>query len=142
MQINFGCDFLSQKSADATAQRRPEMTKAMAELQEKYKDDPAGRAEARRKLFAEMGRGMVRATLDDVVAHIDHVVKIASVDAVGLGSDFDGVGCVPEGLDDVSKWPNLTRGLLERGYSPADIRKIYGGNLLRVMRAAERVAGR
>jgi membrane dipeptidase len=142
MQINFGCDFLSQKSADATAQRRPEMSKAMAELQEKYKDDPAGRAEARKKLFAEMGRGMARATLDDVVAHIDHVVKIASVDAVGLGSDFDGVGCVPEGLDDVSKWRNLTRALLERGYSPADIRKIYGGNLLRVMRAAEKAAGR
>ena len=84
-----------------------------------------------------MGRGMVRATLDDVVAHIDHVVKIAGVDAVGLGSDFDGVGCVPEGLDDVSKWPNLTRALLERGYSASDIRKIYGGNLLRVMHAAE-----
>ncbi|MDP8979085.1 MAG: dipeptidase [Acidobacteriota bacterium] len=139
MQINFGCDFLSQKAADESEKRRPQIMAAMTELAEKYKDDPAGRAEARKKLFADMGRGMVRATLEDVVAHIDHVVKIAGVDAVGLGSDFDGVGCVPEGLDDVSKWPNLTRALLERGYSAGDIRKIYGGNLLRVMRATETV---
>ena len=77
------------------------------------------------------------ATLADVVAHIDHIVKIAGVDAVGIGSDFDGVDCAPEGLDDVSKFPNLTRALLEKGYSAEDIRKIYGGNSLRVMRAVE-----
>ncbi len=81
-----------------------------------------------------------RATLDDVVAHIDHVVKLAGVDAVGLGSDFDGIGCTPAGLDDVSKFPSLTRALLEKGYSPEQIRKIYGGNTLRLMRAVERVS--
>src|SRR5437870_3061485 len=83
-----------------------------------------------------------RATLDDLVAHIDHVVKLVGVDYVGLGSDFDGVQSVPEGMDDVSKLPNLTRALLEKGYSAGDIRKIYGGNLLRVMRAVEKTAGR
>ena len=77
------------------------------------------------------------ATLADVVAHIDHVVKIAGIDAVGIGSDFDGVTCTPTGLEDVSKFPNLTRALLEKGYTPADIRKIYGGNTLRLMRAVE-----
>ena len=81
-----------------------------------------------------------RATLDDVVAHIDHIRKIAGIDAIGIGSDFDGIDCVPVGLEDVSKYPNLTRALLEEGYSAADIRKIYGGNLLRVMRAVEHVA--
>ena len=81
-----------------------------------------------------------RATLADVVAHIDHVVKIAGVDAVGIGSDFDGVSCTPVGLDDVSKFPYLTRALLEKGYSAPDIRKIYGGNLLRMMRAVEKTA--
>ena len=75
-----------------------------------------------------------------MVAHIDHVRKIAGVNAIGMGSDFDGIGCAPEGLDDVSKWPNLTRALLEKGYSAEDIRKIYGGNLLRVMRGVEAVA--
>jgi len=77
------------------------------------------------------------ATLADVVNHIDHVGKIAGIDAVGIGSDFDGIECAPQGLDDVSKFPNLTRALLEKGYTASDIRKIYGGNLLRVMRAAE-----
>jgi membrane dipeptidase len=77
------------------------------------------------------------ATLADVVKHIDHVVQIAGIDAVGIGSDFDGVDCVPTGLEDVSKFPNLTRALLEKGYTAEQIRKIYGGNILRVMRAAE-----
>jgi membrane dipeptidase len=80
---------------------------------------------------------MVRASLADVVAHIGHVRKIAGIDAVGIGSDFDGVGCTPAGLDDVSKFPNLTRALLEKGYTPADIVKIYGGNTQRLMRAVQ-----
>jgi membrane dipeptidase len=80
------------------------------------------------------------ATLDDVVKHIDHIRKIAGIDAIGIGSDFDGIDCVPVGLEDVSKFPNLTRALLEKGYSAEDIRKIYGGNLLRVMKAVEKVA--
>jgi membrane dipeptidase len=83
-----------------------------------------------------------RATLADVVAHIDHIRKIAGVDALGIGSDFDGVNCTPAGLEDVSKFPNLTRALLEKGYSAAEIRKIYGGNLLRVMRAVEKSAAK
>ena len=77
------------------------------------------------------------AKLADVVAHIDHMVKVAGIDAVGIGSDFDGIQCAPVGLEDVSKFPKLTRALLEKGYSAADIRKIYGVNLLRVMRSAE-----
>src|SRR5215472_16715124 len=83
-----------------------------------------------------------RATLADVVNHIDHIRKIAGIDAIGIGSDFDGIECTPEGLDDVSKFPNLTRALLEKGYSAEDIRKIYGGNFLRVMRAVEMAAGK
>jgi membrane dipeptidase len=81
-----------------------------------------------------------RATLSDVVKHIDHVVKIAGIDAAGIGSDYDGVNCVPEGLEDVSKFPSLTRALLEKGYSDDAIRKIYGGNILRVMRAVEKAS--
>lgn len=140
VQVNFSCDFLSQKAADAEAQ-------ANQALQEKFRRETQGRnltaqerRELMRKLREDAGIKPVRATLDDVVAHIDHVVKIAGVDYVGIGSDFDGIGCTPEGLDDVSKYPNLTRALLEKGYTAEDIRKIYGGNLLRVMRAVEKVA--
>ena len=83
-----------------------------------------------------------QATLADVVAHIDHIKEVAGIDAIGLGTDFDGIDCAPEGLDDVSKFPNLTRALLERGYSSNDIKKIYGGNTLRLMRAVEQAAAR
>ena len=78
------------------------------------------------------------ATLDNVLDHIDHVVALAGVDHVGIGSDFDGVGdSLPVGLKDVSAYPNLIKGLLDRGYSEADIRKILGENLLRVWQAVE-----
>jgi membrane dipeptidase len=82
----------------------------------------------------------VRATLADVVAHVDHARQVGGIDAVGIGTDFDGITCTPEGFDDVSKFPALTRALLEKGYSPADIKKIYGGNTLRLMRQVEKVA--
>lgn len=82
------------------------------------------------------------ATVEDVVAHIDHAVKVGGIDAVGIGSDFDGIDHVPAGLEDVSKFPNLTRALMEKGYSAADLRKIYGGNTLRLMREVEAAARR
>lgn len=110
IHINFNCEFLSQKTADAQ----------------------------KGKTEKERDRNILPATLSDVVGHIDHVVKLAGIDAVGIGSDFDGVKCTPTGLEDVSKFPHLTRALLERGYSPDDIRKMYGGNTLRVMRAVEK----
>jgi membrane dipeptidase len=69
-------------------------------------------------------------------------VEIAGVDSVGLGSDFDGIGCAPEGLDSVDKWPNLTRALLEEGFTAPEIRKIYGGNTLRLMEDVERAAAK
>jgi membrane dipeptidase len=90
-------------------------------------------------LVAKPEGAKASATLADVVAHIDHAVKLGGVGAVGIGSDFDGIQCSPTGLDDVSKFPNLTRALLEKGYSADDIRKIYGGNTLRLLRAVEKV---
>ena len=75
------------------------------------------------------------ATLEDAVAHIDHVVKVAGVDHVGIGSDFDGISSVPAGLEDMSKMPHLTAALFKRGYKEADLKKILGGNHLRVLRA-------
>ncbi len=126
IQINFSCDFLSQKTADAEQAILPKLHAA-----ESAND---------RALVAELGKGLPRATLSDVVAHIDHAVKIAGVGAVGLGSDFNGVSCTPAGLDDVSKFPNLTRALLDKGYTQSEIAQIYGGNTLRLMRAVEAAA--
>lgn len=142
IQINFYCQFLSQKAADATAASRLRVAAALRTLNTKFKNDPQGLKEARQRTLRDLQRDFppVRATLEDVVAQIDHVVKLVGVDYVGLGSDFDGIDCTPVGLSDVSMWPNLTRALLERGYTQSDIQKIYGENLLRVMSANERVA--
>jgi membrane dipeptidase len=83
-----------------------------------------------------------RATIADVADHIDHIKKVAGIDHIGLGGDFDGISSVVEGLEDVSTYPALTAELLRRGYTDADIKKILATNMLRVMRAAEKVSAR
>lgn len=74
------------------------------------------------------------ATLEDVADHIDHAVEIAGIDCVGIGSDFDGISGTVNGLEDVSKMPAPVAVLLKRGYAESDLKKILGGNLLRVVR--------
>jgi membrane dipeptidase len=140
VQVNFYCGFISQKFRDNDAADTKALDARMAK-------ETAGKnlSEPDRQVLSEKLRkelGLSRATLADVVDHIDHIRKIAGIDAIGIGGDFDGVSCTPVGLDDVSKYPNLTRALLEKGYSAEDIRKIYGGNFLRVMRAVEAAAGK
>jgi membrane dipeptidase len=82
-----------------------------------------------------------RPPLSSLIDHIDHIAKVAGVDHVGLGSDFDGVsGATPQGIDSAADLPKITQALLDRGYSADDIRKILGGNLLRVFRQAEQVS--
>ena len=83
---------------------------------------------------------MPRGTIADVADHIDHIVKVAGIDHVGIGSDFDGITAWPVGLEDVSCYPRLTEELLRRGYSEADVHKILGGNVLRAFREAGEVA--
>jgi membrane dipeptidase len=83
-----------------------------------------------------------RATVADAADHIDHIRKVAGIDHIGIGGDFDGITSVPEGLEDVSKYPNLTAELLRRGYKDDEIKKILGLNLLRVWKAAEGVSAK
>jgi membrane dipeptidase len=82
------------------------------------------------------------ATVSDAADHIDHIRKVAGIDHIGIGGDFDGITSVPQGLEDVSKYPALTAELLRRGYKDDDIKKILGLNILRVMRAAEGVSAK
>lgn len=139
MQINFDCSYLSQRYNDEARPLQEKRHAEYAKIQEIT--DPAAREEALKKLREEMAAESPKpATLDDVVAQIDHAVKIGGIDHVGIGTDFDGVGCVPAELSSYDKFPALTRALLEKGYSADDIKKIYGGNLLRVMRAVEQRA--
>jgi len=79
-------------------------------------------------------------TVHDVADHVDHIVKVAGIDHVGIGSDYDGIDSAPKQLEDVGCYPNLTQALMDRGYTKEQILKVLGGNTLRVMRAAEKVA--
>ena len=88
------------------------------------------------------GQAPPKATLAQVADHIDHIRKVAGIDHIGLGGDFDGITQVVEGLEDVSKYPALTAELIKRGYKDEDLRKILGLNVLRVMKQAEAVAAR
>ena len=81
-----------------------------------------------------------RAAIVDVADHIDHIRKVAGIDHIGLGGDFDGITSVVDGLEDVSKYPALTSELLRRGYKDDDVKKILGLNILRVMRSVEKVS--
>ena len=79
----------------------------------------------------------LRPPLSLLLDHLDHIVKLIGVEGVGIGSDFDGIESTPQGLDDVADTPNITKGLLERGYSKKEVKKILGGNFLRIFEAAQ-----
>ncbi|MEJ2274660.1 MAG: dipeptidase [Woeseiaceae bacterium] len=135
IQINFGSMFITQAALDYSEARtaagkaylaaNPDLTETFL-----YREYP--------EIYAAEHGPLPFASLDDVLDHFDHVVDIAGIDHVGIGSDYDGVGdALPKGLKDVASYPNLIAGLLRRGYSEDDVRKILGENLLRVWTAVE-----
>ena len=115
----------------------------MAAVERRMTDDGVSLRQLWRYVYDEKKRrGLPGATLDDVLDHVDHAVQVAGIEHVGLGSDFDGVFDLPAGLEDVTRLPYVTHGLLQRGYSEAAIYQILGGNTLRVLEAAEKTAAR
>jgi membrane dipeptidase len=130
--INFGEGFLNPKDAEMLKKMIAAISFQVPDLTGKELDDYAAK-ELERDMTPAKG---IAATIDDVVAHIDHAVKVAGIDHVGIGSDFDGISGPPKGLEDISKMPYLVAALLRKGYSDEDVKKIMGGNTLRVMRAA------
>ncbi|MBS1813891.1 MAG: dipeptidase [Acidobacteria bacterium] len=136
ININFGCDFLSQTYWDKKKAIRPKMHEEFKKLRDIK--DPEERDAKEDAIEEQLMAGTPRPTVADVAAHIDHAVQIAGIDHVGIGTDFDGVGpCVPKGVASYAEFPNLTRALLERGYTAVEIKKIYGGNMIAVMRKVE-----
>jgi membrane dipeptidase len=141
VQVNFYSAFVDTITVSPQNEERNQRLKAQqGELNEKYKDDPERLAEESDKLEAQ--NPLPPLPISKLIDHIDHIVKVAGVDHVGLGPDFDGANDFPEGARDVSMFPNITYELLKRGYSEQDIRKILGGNLLRVLSQAEMVSKR
>jgi membrane dipeptidase len=129
IQINFGSDFLDIESQESSKNINEKFQKELAEKGLTMKDSAA-------KPFMEQFKKdnpYKFSTLEMVADHIDHVVDLVGIDHVGLGSDYDGVGdSLPEGLKDVSDYPNLIAELLRRGYSDEDIAKICYKNVFRV----------
>lgn len=133
VMINFYSGFLVPEGARVT--RR--MFEVARDLRAKYPDETQYN-EALRQWLKD--NDYPAGTVHTIVDHIEHVVRVAGVDHVGLGSDFDGVTRLPAQMDDVSHYPYITQELLNRGYKEEDVRKILGGNLMRVFRDAERVS--
>lgn len=147
IQINYHIGFLSQEFRDAE-KANPQLEKEIeAEMKKRCGEIEACQLLEREKIVRELvAQGKLpRVNWTRIIDHIDHAVKIAGADHVGLGSDFDGAN-MPYGMDDASHVPQITNALLENGYSESDIQKILGGNSLRVMEqveaAAKRLGGR
>jgi membrane dipeptidase len=141
IQINYHIGFLSQQFQDAS-KAHPELGKEIeAESKKRCGDNEACQLIEADKITRDMvAQGKLpRVDWTEIIKHIDHAVKLAGVDHVGLGSDFDGAD-MPYGMEDVSDIPQITNALLAKGYSPADVRKILGGNTLRLMQDVEAAA--
>ncbi len=134
VMVNFYSGFLTPEGARAMQL----MFEKGRELKKQFPDDDAKYREAFRAWAKQNDypAGDVR----DIADHIDHIVKVAGIDHVGIGSDFDGVPKLPKQMDDVSCYPLLTQLLLDRGYTKQQIHKVLGGNLMRAFAAAEKVS--
>lgn len=131
VMVVYHLPFIDREYYEAWVKIRPELAEFGMELQEKYpgkQNIPRWREEGRKFLATRMPK----VSWTRIVDHIDHIVETAGVDHVGIGSDFDGA-IMPEGMEDCSNLPKITEELLRRGYSEPDIKKVLGGNILRVM---------
>jgi len=142
VQVNFFNGFDDEDFRKAIAAQAKDQAAAV----QKYMDEL--KAEGKLVNYVEVDRierewmaKIPRPPLKSLIDHIDHIAKVAGIDHVGLGSDFDGVsGATPQGIDSAADLPKVTQALLDRGYSAEDIKKILGGNLMRVFREVESVS--
>ena len=142
VMINYHAAFLSEEFRVASEKQSGDVVAEMAALSKKCGGNEACTTlEGERLDHEAMQKGTLpKVGWEKIIEHIDHAVKVAGADHVGLGSDFDGA-TMPLGMEDASKLPKITDALIKKGYSDADVEKILGGNLLRVMERVERVKG-
>ncbi len=133
VMVNFFSGFVVPESA----KRMQKLFDVSRELRKKYPNE-----EDHRKAFQNWRRKnpIDPGTIHDLVDHIDHIVRVAGVDHVGIGSDFDGVSVLPKQLEDVATYPLITQALLDRGYTEKEVGKVMSGNIMRVIREADRLA--
>ncbi len=143
IMINYNAAFLSEEFRVASEKANGNVASIQAEMSAKCGGDEAcATMESERRDHRAMTAGQLPGVRwEQIVEHIDHAVKVAGADHVGLGSDFDGA-TMPFGMEDASKLPAITDALVKKGYSDRDVEKILGGNMLRVMEAVEKAANR
>ncbi len=137
VMINFFNDFVNPIDARRSLQR----SATRDDLEQRFPADQE-RVDAELRKWELANPRSTACSVHDVLDHIDHVIKVAGIDHVGLGSDYDGIPATPTQLNDVSTYPVITQGLLDRGYDQAEIKKVLGENVLRAFREAEAVAAR
>jgi membrane dipeptidase len=142
VQANFFNAFIDEEYRKASDAQKNERDAALKAYQDQMK--AAGKIVTYvdlDRIDREWAAKIPRPPLKSLIDHIDHIAKVAGIDHVGLGSDYDGVsGATPQGIDSAADLPKITQALLDRGYSADDIRKILGGNLMRVFRETERIS--
>jgi membrane dipeptidase len=139
IMVVFYPSFLDERTNREENERSARLREQVAALREKYKDDRAGFVKAENELMA--ANPIYIADYKRVVDHMDHIKKVAGIDHIGLGSDFDGIPFLPPGMNGAEDLPVITYEMLRRGYTETEIRKVLGENMLRAMEQAEKVAG-
>ncbi|MGH9577752.1 MAG: dipeptidase, partial [Terriglobales bacterium] len=141
VMVNFYSAFIDEDFRKGHAALKQERDAAEAALKARLADaDDVTYYRESNKLHKEFAARVPRPLLKSLIDHIDHIAKVAGVDHVGLGSDFDGVDSLPQGIDSAADLPKITAALVERGYTREQIHKILGGNFMRVFREVERVS--
>jgi membrane dipeptidase len=138
VMVNFFSGFISQEYINARKLRNEKLKDQLESLNKTYKDDPKKLEEERDKLFA--ANPLPKVPLSVLMDHFEHIIKVAGIDHVGIGSDFDGIPDLPTDMEDIAALPNITYELLKRGYSEQDVKKVLGENLMRAFAKAEQVA--
>jgi membrane dipeptidase len=139
--VNFRAAFIDESYRRAEQAQRASRTAAINSATAKLKLDPAARLRTRRRVEREWVSKIERPPFEALIDQIDHMVKVAGIDHVGLGSDFDGIPSMPKGMDSAADLPKITEALVARGYSGEEIHKILGGNFLRVFKNIEQASG-
>jgi membrane dipeptidase len=139
IMINFYPSFLDERTNREENERAARLRDQIAALRKQYEGNPAGFNEAERKLME--ANPIYVAPYTRIVDHIDHIKKVAGIDIVGIGSDYDGVPFLPAGMNGAEDLVLVTYEMLRRGYTETEVRKVLGENFLRAFAQAEKVAG-
>ena len=138
VMVNFYSGFVDEAYNKAREALAPEVQKAYDALKVKYQDDPVSLQREELRVDREFAAPIPRPPLKSLIDHIEHVARVAGVDHTGIGSDFDGIPSLPQGIDSAADLPKIAAELRKRGFAQKDVAKIFSGNILRVMRAAEK----